>query len=136
MQVSSAFTLRPFSFLAFDTYRMGFIGDMHSQLFFDDDVELWSPLGLAGRVAYMFFGFVVMVSMANIFIQVMGEAYDKNSQEVDVAFNRARAFRGLQFQMYLEVLDDLTGGCFSFRSRRVGCSGRAITWFCCPSHGC
>eukprot|EP00929_Paragymnodinium_shiwhaense_P040745 TRINITY_DN21223_c0_g2_i1.p1 TRINITY_DN21223_c0_g2~~TRINITY_DN21223_c0_g2_i1.p1 ORF type:complete len:739 (-),score=70.92 TRINITY_DN21223_c0_g2_i1:341-2338(-) len=113
MQVSLAFTEKELGAIFFDTYRMGVIGDMKASLFIDrENVEgVFTMLPMASHVAYMLFGFLVMVSMANIFIQVMGQAYDAESKHVEVSFNRARAFRGLQFALYNEMLSKLFDCC-------------------------
>eukprot|EP00929_Paragymnodinium_shiwhaense_P119221 TRINITY_DN91100_c0_g1_i1.p1 TRINITY_DN91100_c0_g1~~TRINITY_DN91100_c0_g1_i1.p1 ORF type:complete len:664 (-),score=44.35 TRINITY_DN91100_c0_g1_i1:153-2144(-) len=131
IQVSLAFTDEDLPTIMFDTYRMGFIGDMQSRLFidYDDPVPLFTPLGLASHFAYMLFGFLVMVSMANIFIQVMGQAYADEFAVVEVSFNRARAFRGLQFFMYYELLQQLVGCCPPTAE-----SKRKVTWFCYDRH--
>eukprot|EP00929_Paragymnodinium_shiwhaense_P040741 TRINITY_DN21223_c0_g1_i1.p1 TRINITY_DN21223_c0_g1~~TRINITY_DN21223_c0_g1_i1.p1 ORF type:complete len:243 (-),score=14.75 TRINITY_DN21223_c0_g1_i1:261-989(-) len=129
MSVSLAFTDKDVSAIFFDTYRMGFIGDMRANLFIDQHyiAGMFTSLSLASHLAYMMFGFLVMVSMANIFIQVMGQAYDDESKRVEVSFNRARAFRGLQFCLYSEMLTKLLDCCPWNEDNRV-------IWYCYRLH--
>lgn len=129
MQVSYAFTNRRLYTIMLQTYNMGFIGDLKADLFFGTDAaESLDSLWLSGHLAYLVFGFILIVAMANIFIQVMGQAYDMELQEVEVSFTRARASRALQL-MFRDML---------LRGRKFNCSDSGsenYVWVCQRSTG-
>ncbi|CAK0893533.1 unnamed protein product [Prorocentrum cordatum] len=108
VQASYALTTLPLTAILVDTYRMGFLGDLKPRLFvsepFDLDehpdavTSLDAPDGFRTSFAYlsmMAFGFILMVSMANVFIQVMGDAYTSSKERVYATLTRARAEESL-----------------------------------------
>eukprot|EP00930_Biecheleria_cincta_P017047 TRINITY_DN13659_c0_g1_i1.p1 TRINITY_DN13659_c0_g1~~TRINITY_DN13659_c0_g1_i1.p1 ORF type:complete len:190 (+),score=33.28 TRINITY_DN13659_c0_g1_i1:408-977(+) len=107
MQVSYALTDARLSDIFFDTYRMGFVGDMTNELFFNKDGPAWTLESLFHFWWYFFFSFLVMVSLANIFIQVMGNAYDKAEKRVGISFVRSRMSVTLHYTVMADALDDL-----------------------------
>jgi hypothetical protein len=106
-QASYALTELPLSTIVVDTYLMGFVGEMMPQLFMEQGSSLESGRDMsdmsAARVSRTGFGyvllclssFIIMVSMANIFIQVMGDAYNDNKDRVQITLTRARAEESL-----------------------------------------
>lgn len=90
--------------ILFYTYSMSIGIDMQPDLFIGpglsldldpDSIRNMDPME-GSRVGFGYFllcgfSFVLMVSMANIFIQVMGDAYNRKKDEVQVTLTRARA---------------------------------------------
>jgi len=97
-QVSFAFTDQPMSSIIFNTYRMGFTGDMEDELFLTNstfgEVDYFIEHG-----AYYLFAFVVMVAMTNIFIGVMGNAFDFHQQKAKQLFVRERISVGFRYAL-------------------------------------
>ncbi|CAK0909274.1 unnamed protein product [Prorocentrum cordatum] len=113
-QASYALTEMPLATIAIDTYLMGFIGEIQPQLFVAKTLDLdANPDTLSGldstevpRIGFGFFilmvsSFILMVSMANIFIQVMGDAYNRNKEMVQIQLTRARAEESLITMLWM-----------------------------------
>ena len=104
MQVSYALTVSKVSTIFFNTYRMSFVGDMNSELFFGEEGLNWSLAGLFHFWWYFFFSFLVMVSLANIFIQVMGKAYDQAQDQFNSIQDQLEERRKKADKMYKELV--------------------------------
>lgn len=103
-QVSYAFTEEPMSNLVFNTYRMGFTGDLEDNLFLTDNTKFGEPQYFWEHFAYYVFAFVVMVSMTNIFIGVMSSAFDYHQERALQLFVRERIALGLRYALLRECI--------------------------------
>ncbi|CAK0900937.1 unnamed protein product [Prorocentrum cordatum] len=112
-QASYALTKMPLVTILIDTCLMGFIGEMKPHLFISTELDLdANPNAISEldstEVSQIGFGYLVllvssfMVSMANIVIQVMGDAYNRNKDMVHIIrLTRARAEESLITMLWL-----------------------------------
>lgn len=97
-QASYALTQRPMSEIMFNTYRMGFVSEMESSLFLSTEkaVQL-TPRVVTEKLTYCVFTFLIMASLTNIFIQIIGQAYEEHQKNAVSSFVRARAVVTLEY---------------------------------------
>merc|ERR1712060_410318 len=87
----------------------------------NNEIVLYSMSWFVERFAYMLFGFLIMVSMSNIFIQVMGSTYDQNSRCKEtlyvkhlckVGLRYAVIHRGRRLSFYSSTEDEYVWFCY------------------------
>jgi len=113
VQASYALTEHGLPAIIFDAFKMGILAQHTPRLFLDETFDIDAnesvvdSLDLNASFDYFFmvgFGFILMVSMSNIFIQVMGEAYSSSKAQVKVTLTRVRARECLIDAMFLAGL--------------------------------
>merc|ERR1740121_1434583 len=96
---------------------MAFVGEYPRHMFFKDSNEggeegdQWYDSGtswVARFITYCLFGIVIMVTLNNIFIGIVGNTYDHFQERASLLFVRQRALTALEYVVMWPMVDEIS----------------------------
>lgn len=111
--------------IMFSVYKLAFLSsfDVSTDIRFGEEGEDVLPWRGPQYVSFVFFSFVIAVALSNIFIGVLGSAFDDSQAKVGQLFVRARAAIALDFALHCQgeelLLRCLRGGKCCYRADNV-----------------